>query len=270
MPLSWTFSTLGCPEFSFEEIADLADSFDLNLLEVRAVSGRMDLAVLLQERFGEASTMASWLKKRNLRIQSLDTSARLVAGSDESWEELLELAKWADAINCPYLRVFDGGTKTREISEAELGQAVNKIGEWRAYRDGHGLRADIIVETHNNLVTASSIRRLQEALGDEPLKILWDAHHTWRFGGEDPFATWKSIAPWVHHIHVKDSRTDSGESGGFAYCHVGEGDFPFVRCVQTLEKEGYTGAVSLEWEKAWHPDLAPLEVALQRLFSVIA
>ena len=140
MSLNWTFSTLGCAEFTFDEIADLARSFELELLEVRAVSGRMDLAALLKERFGDASTMDSWLKERRLRIQSLDTSARLVAGSEAAWKELEELAKWADGIDCPYLRVFDGGTKTREIPDAELVQAVKKIEAWRAFRDRHRLK----------------------------------------------------------------------------------------------------------------------------------
>jgi hypothetical protein len=36
-----------------------------------------------------------------------------------------------------------------------------------------------------------------------------------------------------------------------------------------LLEGGYTGAFSLEWERAWHPDLDPPEVALPHSLHVM-
>jgi sugar phosphate isomerase/epimerase len=92
---------------------------------------------------------------------------------------------------------------------------------------------------------------------------LWDAHNTWRQTGIDPLDLWPHIAEHVVHIHVKDSV--SRASGAFPYAYVlpGDGEFPMRRLTDALKRYGYTNAVSLEWERQWHPDLPPLELALQ-------
>ena len=36
---------------------------------------------------------------------------------------------------------------------------------------------------------------------------------------------------------------------------MGEGALPVAEIVRMLEKSGYTGYYSLEWEKRWHPEL---------------
>lgn len=46
------------------------------------------------------------------------------------------------------------------------------------------------------------------------------------------------------------------------YTLFGDGDFPGKECLTLLDSRGYTGWYSLEWEKAWHPELADPEVAL--------
>lgn len=36
-------------------------------------------------------------------------------------------------------------------------------------------------------------------------------------------------------------------------CLIGEGVIPIKEIVKTLESDGYSGYMSLEWEKKWHP-----------------
>jgi hypothetical protein len=40
------------------------------------------------------------------------------------------------------------------------------------------------------------------------------------------------------------------------------GEFPARECLQLLLDAGYSGWHSLEWEKMWHPELCPPEIAL--------
>ena len=46
------------------------------------------------------------------------------------------------------------------------------------------------------------------------------------------------------------------------YVLFGEGEFPAQECAQALLRDGYAGWFSLEWEKAWHPEIANPEIAL--------
>lgn len=91
--------------------------------------------------------------------------------------------------------------------------------------------------------------------------LLWDTHHTWKKGGEDPISTWQKIGSHVVHAHVKDSVSIPTEKYPFTYVLPGAGEFPMATLRAKLAEE-FSGAISLEWEKLWYPDLAPLDVVL--------
>jgi sugar phosphate isomerase/epimerase len=61
------------------------------------------------------------------------------------------------------------------------------------------------------------------------------------------------------YVQVKDG---TGRGEAWQLGNVGEGDVPLQQAVAFLAESGYSGALSVEWERAWHPELAPAEVAL--------
>ena len=93
--------------------------------------------------------------------------------------------------------------------------------------------------------------------------ILWDSQHTWRNGGEAPLDTWRAIKSHVVHIHVKDSMARPSGRHSFTYVLPGEGEFPMAPLLDALRTDRFAGAISLEWERLWHPYLAELDVALR-------
>ena len=156
----------------------------------------------------------------------------------------------------PWLRVFDGGKTPDPATHRAM---ADTVAWWRAERARHGWRADIMIETHDALCTTAAITQfLALAPGTA---ILWDAQHTWRNGGEPPLATWAAIQPHVVHIHVKDSISQPSARHPFSYVLPGEGEFAMAPLRAALQAE-FHGTVSLEWERLWHPYLAPLDDAL--------
>ena len=117
-----------------------------------------------------------------------------------------------------------------------------------------------MIETHDSLWTAAAVGRLLTVVPD--VAILWDSHHTWKKGGEDPVATWRAIRTRVVHVHVKDSVDVPSARHPFTYVLPGDGGFPIAPLLAALRGEGYAGLVSLEWERMWHPYLPPLDDAL--------
>ena len=192
-----------------------------------------------------------------VRVASLDTSLHLITGKPGEREQLVEFLPWAEALAVPYLRVFDGG-KTGEADE--LAEAAESIRWWRELRRLNGWRADLMVETHDVLFTGAMIA---EFLAVAPgTAILWDTHHTWKKGGEDPIKTWRAIHRHVVHVHVKDSRSVPSAKHPFTYVLPGLGEFPGAPIFTELQATGFAGPVSLEWERLWHPYLPSLDEAL--------
>lgn len=257
MSLMRCFSTLGCPELSLGETFELARRFNIPAIEVRALGGSLDLPAYLSATFGTPAEFAARLEGSKVRVVAFDTSLRLVGGTPAERAQVVALVPWAEAAGIRWLRVFDGG---KAADGAELAAAGETLAWWRALRAAAGWTVDVMVETHDALLTAAAINRFVAAWPGTA--ILWDAHHTWRRSGEDPVATWRAIRPAVVHIHVKDSVAGPSARHPFTYVLPGESDFPIGPLSAALRADHFTGPVSLEWEKVWHPYLGTLEEAL--------
>jgi sugar phosphate isomerase/epimerase len=257
MPYRRAFSTLGCPDFTLDQALALAAQHLLDGVELRALGGTVELPTWLERTYGSPEKLQAALGHTAAKILAFDTGLRLDRGGIPAEREaFLQFVPWAEALGVRWLRIFDGGTNA---DDAEIAQAVETLRWWRERRARHGWRADLMVETHDSLITTAAIQRLLAVAPDTA--ILWDSHHTWKKGGEDPLATWRALRPHIVHIHVKDSTSQPSANHPFTYVPPGQGEFPMAALAAALRAE-FTGTVSLEWEKLWHPYLAPLDTAL--------
>jgi sugar phosphate isomerase/epimerase len=257
MPLSRCFSSLGCPEFSLDETLALAVKHDVPAVELRALGGTIGLADYFAREFGSPEALAARLRGSPVRLAAFNASLHLVGATAAERDQLVAFAPWADAVGVRWLRVFDGGSAA---DAAEFAGAAEVIRWWRGLRQARGWRTDVMVETHDSLFTSEAIRRFLAAVPGTA--ILWDAHHTWRKGGEEPVATWQAIRAGVVHVHVKDSVDRPSARHPYTYVLPGDGEFPAGRLLAALRADGFDGPVSLEWERMWHPYLPPLDEAL--------
>jgi sugar phosphate isomerase/epimerase len=252
------FSTLGCAELELEEALALAAQYSLGAIEIRALGGTTDLPAYFAARFGTTAGLARVLATAPVQVCALNTSMRLIGATREAREAFLRYLPWAEAAGIPTLRVFDGGGNG---NDREMAEAVATLGWWRETRRAEGFASDIIVETHDALVHPETLGRFLDAAPD--CALLWDSHHTWRKGGQEPAQTWQLVRRNVRHIHVKDSLRRPPPEEGADYVLPGKGQFPMEDLLRVLAEDAYTGVLSLEWERLWHDELPPLHEALQ-------
>lgn len=253
------FSTLGCPEADLRTAVAVAKRHHLDALELRALADTINLPAYLASEYGTPEGFGAAMQEIGIRIAVLDTSLHLADATGAEREQFLAFVPWAEAAGVHWLRAFDGGAKATE--RAAISAAASTMRWWREVRADSDLKVDIMVETHNRLFTAAAVRRFLSASPDAA--ILWDAHHTWKLGGEDPVATWRQIREHVVHIHVKDSVPVPTASHPYKYVLPGAGDFPMAALRAALEADHFDGVVSLEWEKLWHPELPTIDEALR-------
>jgi sugar phosphate isomerase/epimerase len=250
-------STLGCPDFTLAEAFALTRRHGIGGVELRALGGTVKLVDYFAREFGTPEGLATFVRESGVEVVAVGSSLHLVGGSAAEREEAMALAPWADRLGVRWLRVFDGG---KNADGSELEAALETLDWWRGVRRERGWKVDAMVETHGSFLTAPAIGRLLAAAPGTA--ILWDAHHTWRKGGEDPADTWRAIGASVVHVHVKDSIGKPSARHPFTYVLPGTGEFPMGRLLDMLRGSGFAGPVSLEWERLWHPDLPPLDEAL--------
>jgi hypothetical protein len=256
MSYTRVISSLGCPELTLEAVAALARHHAIGALELRSLAGTMDLPAHFAAAYGTPEKLAVLGRAMGVKFSALSTSLKAVGGTEADRAAFLQFIPWAEALGVPWLRVFDGG---KNADAAELAEAEATVRWWRESRAKNGWKTDIMIETHDSLLTAAAIRRFLDVTPGTALR--WDAHHTWKKGGEDPLVTWRAIKDRVVSIDVKDSVSRPSAKHAWTYVLPGDGEFPMAPLRTILQAE-YTGPMSLEWEKLWHPCLPPLDVAL--------
>ncbi len=102
------------------------------------------------------------------------------------------------------------------------------------------------------------------------MALLWDAHHTFVAGKEQPEDTVRQLGRYIRHTHLKDSVPAGPDGTDRRYVLTGTGDVPVRRQVEALAHSGYRGFYSFEWEKRWHPEIEEPEVAFAQFATVAA
>lgn len=257
-PLYFTFSTLGLPEGGWLEAVELARTFGFGGVELRALQGSVDLPAALRKEFETPGRFAKAISDSGLRVPSLDSSLRLYDANSGHRDELTALAEWAHAAGVPYLRVFDGGeTGTGSQPEVRAG-ILRELDVWHRLKEKEGFSCDLIVETHWALVHPRDVLACAGESGGR-LQLLWDIGHTWTHSGMSLPETWTLLKDVIRHIHVKDLVREEAVRDVLP----GEGMLPVAALFDDLVRDGFSGAVSLEWERFWHRDLPSLQEALE-------
>ncbi|MDL2406773.1 sugar phosphate isomerase/epimerase [Rhizobium calliandrae] len=256
--MTLAFSTLGCAELELDEVLVLAAHHGVDAVEIRALGGMIDLPAYFAERFGTPAGLVRALEHSPVAVCALNTSMRLVGATQQAKEEFLRYLPWAEAAGIKSLRVFDGGSTG---DAGELSEALSTLEWWRETARREGFLSDIIVETHDFLVHPDPLARFLEAAPD--CALLWDTHHTWRKGGQDPLEIWKHLRRNTRHLHVKDSVSKPSGKLPYTYTLPAAGEFPMPALIAALAADCFAGVMSLEWERLWHAELPPLDLALR-------
>jgi sugar phosphate isomerase/epimerase len=77
--------------------------------------------------------------------------------------------------------------------------------------------------------------------------------------GETPYLSVPTLNSKIHYCQVKDAKLGAL---GATYCKLGEGDVPVQKFISRLRGIGFDGYVTVEWEKAWLPNIAEPEEVL--------
>lgn len=258
---STCFSTMGCPELDLPAVIALAERHGVDCLELRSLENAVDLPAYFSGLAGGAKGALAVCAEHSMPVRVLGTSFKLVGDNDKGRSALLDFAELAENLDTPYLRIFGGGVWGTPLGESDYAAAVEVLRWWNNERAVRGWRTDILIETHDAFSASAPLLELFGRLG-RGANIIWDTHHTWRLGGETPAESWTALRPFIKHVHVKDSIGIPSARHPYTYVVPGTGEMPLGEVMAILRRDGYDGAVSLEWEKMWHPYLEDLSAAL--------
>lgn len=239
--IQWGFSTIGCPDLSLKEAADLGNQAGYPLVEVR----------ISNENFAEKDVLKKLAQEGRCRI--LGSSFGLINKIDDSLAKLKYTCLLASECGVPFVRIFGGCAFSEGIDEQKYENAVYNLKcfhEWN-------LPVRLVLETHDCFSTGKRIAALFERLKIH-LPVIWDTYHTYFAGSETLRESWSILSKDIIDVHVKD-----GSLAGLTL--PGKGEFPLEELFKLLKAENYSGMVTCEHEKMWHKELPELSEAFAAL-----
>jgi sugar phosphate isomerase/epimerase len=265
-----SFSTLGCPDWSFEDILVRGKAYGFDGVGFRGVGGEIDLAKVPEFAAERRAATRQRLAEAGLAPAMILSGARLIVPAAEV-EVNLRLAErhieLAAGLGAAAIRVFGGQFPiglSRAAAVARTAERLRRLGDYAAARG-----VAVLLETHDDFTDPRLLRRVLEAADHPAVGAVWDSHHTFRLAECGMQEAWDAIGPWVRSVDVKDSITDLAAPLGYRYVPLGEGDVPVTDAVRVLRARGYDGWLTCEWEKLWHPDLAPPEIAFPQFITAM-
>lgn len=263
------FSTLGCPTWPWPRILDFAAEHQFASIELRGILTNMDLTKVPEFAPEHIRDARAQLEAHGLFVSCLGASAHMhemdpvkhAAQLDEA-RRFIDLAQ---ALRAPYVRVF-GNEYVPGVSRAEMlahiASALRDLGD---YARGKGVT--VIIESHGDFTDSPALLEILQKADSPQVALLWDAHHTFVSGKEQPEDTVRQLGRYIRHTHLKDSVPAGNDR---RYVLTGTGEVPVKRQIAALAKIGYRGLYSFEWEKRWHAEIEEPEVAFAQYARVAA
>lgn len=255
------FSTLGCPDWGWDDILATAKDMGFQGIEIRGVGNELyapNVSAFASERM-EASKNS--LSQKQLEIICLTSACYLddKTRAEAIMQEARDYIDLAEKLGVPYVRVL-GDREPFPGTEVDDSFVADRLIQLAAYaRPKH---VSLLIESNGVYADSARLAALMEKVQDDNVGVLWDIHHPYRYFAETPAQTYENIGQYVRYLHVKDSVCD--EDGKLQYRMMGRGDVPVAEALKLLQEKGYQGYVSLEWVKRWYADLEAPGVAFMQ------
>lgn len=257
-----SFSTLGCPKWTFEQIIRCAAENGYQGIEIRGLQGQLDLPKCPE--FSTPERIAATLRlveDHQLQIVNLGASAQMHHADPVKRKMQMDEAKrfidLAGRLRCPHIRVFPDDLPKDQDENTTIDLIIDGLVELGNYVRGSGV--SVLLESHGKVVRSDLLLRIMQGANHPQVGLVWDVFNIWSVTKEPPKKVFRTLRKYIAHVHIKDATFAGGKS---RYVLLGQGEAPIRDAVRALSKGGFKGYYSFEWEKMWHPDIQEPEVAI--------
>ena len=244
-----SFSTLGCPNWTLNEIMSAAKDLGYDGIELRGLGDDIYLpdAKLLTE---SSAKLNAELSARGLTIPCLSSDCTLQIADEAIMDQAKAYINLAAALHAPYIRVL-GDTAPGPADGVDTALVTARLKALAPYAAEKGVT--LLLESNGVYANSKLLKETLDEVNSPSVAALWDINHPVRYAGETPAETWANIGKYVRHVHVKDTAVN--ENGAIVYKMLGYGTLPIKEAFTLLKTNGFSGCISLEWTKRWNHEL---------------
>ena len=254
------FSTLSCPNYSWEEIFSMAKDFGFDGIEIREIK---DEELKSPFNMENCEKTAARIKQLGIEIPCLATGSclKFTEKREENIKEIEKYIRVASVIGAKYIRIL-ADLEPAPAGEVDDKAVAEEISSLVPMAEKMGVC--MLVETNGVYADTKRLSNLLNEIASDNVGALWDVHHPYRFFGEAPEQTLQNLGAYIKHVHVKDSTVEDGK---VLYKMMGEGDVPIDEVMFSLRSINYEGYITLEWVKRWMPSLSDAGIVIPHFIN---
>ncbi len=255
-----SFSTLGCPGWTFSQALQHASANNYQGIEIRGIKGDLDLP---KNSLFSASNIANTKREiadSHIKVVNLGSSANMhfldPVKRQKNLDEAKKYIELADQLGCPFIRVFPNDLPKDQPEAETVNAIIRALQELGHFAKNSGVK--VLLESHGKVIKSDMLLHIMQEANHRNVGLVWDFFNMWSVTKESPNYMYSQLKKYIFHTHIKDAMlTEKGET----YTLLGEGNAPVREALQALKKGGYSGYYSFEWEKLWHMEIAEPEIA---------
>ena len=261
----FAFSTLAFPDATLTSAVSLGRRWGYAGVELRLIDGELiDPSMPAADR----ARVRRIVTRAGLPVVAVDSSIRLT--DDDPGPGLRHFIELASAWSSPLVRVFGGALAADDqpLRQQQLRVAARALESCLPRAERLGVA--IGVETHDAFSASSVVAELLGMVDSASVGAVWDSHHPHRMG-ESPAKVYQNLGGRILLAQVKDARRVPRPvpPDDWQLVLLGEGEVPVREMLGLLMAGGYPHWISVEWEKRWHPEIEPPEIALPQHLGLL-
>ena len=271
-PMKFSFSTVACPDWTMDRVADVAQVLGFAGVELRTFGWGSSTSAC-DPALTAAAKIQQTLRAAGAEPICLSTGIGFgspvsppvigwaITDVNRSPREASSMVELAAAIDCPYVRVFAHEYPRGEKRSRAIDRIVSRLVQ--VADTGRARQVRVLIENSGSFATASELCELLDEADHPCLGALYNVAEA-HAAGESPQAGINVLGERLLMAKVKDF------AGGKPVA-LGEGTMPVQAAMSELRRSGFAGPVSYELDRAWlgmGADPTPmLQVSVRRMFE---
>jgi sugar phosphate isomerase/epimerase len=258
------FSTIACPTWTLDRVADAAERWGYQGVELRTF-GPADTRLACEPALTGREKVRSMFARAGVAIAGVATGARFdapvfppvmgwaITDTDKSVVQAKRCVEIAHDIGAPHVRVFGFERQNNERWSSFIHRVATRL---RLVVDSaRHMDTTIVVENAGSFATAERLTELLDRVNLPICRACYNLVNGLQ-AGDDPMKAVSSLGYRLAMARVKDL-----DSHGMPV-PLGEGVQPVREFVAAVAKVPTAQWLVYEWDRLWIPDIAPAEDVL--------
>ena len=196
----------------------------------------------------ERRALVDLCKKRGLSIPAVGAHINMVGepalAREASIQYVIACIDIARDVGSPFVHILSGARSPNVDVEEAWKWFLEAVERTCGYAQGLGIRFGIEAIAGHAFNCVDDFHRIRRDLPGLPILVNFDPSHL-EVQNENPRRMIDELGDQIVHVHLKDGK---GLYPDFQFPPLGEGTIDFVDLAEGLEKVGYAGALSIEYE----------------------